>query len=93
MTIKSTLIAARKLIEKPELWIKDHGAMRGPGGEICRCTGYAIIAAAPEGHAGPALRAFQRANRLRREIYQWNDDPKRTHIDVMAAFDKAIRSA
>ena len=86
---RDVLIAARKLIEKPENWIgaepKDYGCA-----PYCSATAIWKIG---------INRAAQNAYRLLCETMgvanakDFNDAPGRTHTEVLAAFDKAIAEA
>jgi hypothetical protein len=90
MTTVDVLRDARALIDTPEKWCK--GIMRS-GGRRC-AVGAVSDATGGEMHmreseANAAFGALARAAGGRR-IYLLNDDPKTTHADVIAAFDRAI---
>lgn len=92
---KEVLIAARKKIEKEEKWVRG-GA--GAGLDDCHCCQTAISAVVGTQQARPALVVFARQiggtdNYYLSDIWHWNDDPTRTHAEVLAAFDKAIEAA
>jgi hypothetical protein len=95
-TPKDVLIAAKKLIESPENWIKHHGC--DDKGRLC--AQYALLRAL-KGDDDPRelmfarMKAFEAMEKVvgSGSIYIWNDKPKRTHKQVMRAFDKAIAVA
>jgi hypothetical protein len=91
---------ARAKIDTPEKWGKGMASfIEGGGSQKCvkaafwnnlkdytdtsQCVAYEIFRKA----AG--LRAVDETD----PVPQWNDHPKRTHAEVMAAFDKAIEMA
>lgn len=86
-TVRQVLVAARAAIVK-------HGWHR----EVpihttkARCSWLAISDAAVTFQL--ALRAAKRLEKAMgiEEIVAWNDDPKRTKRQVLAAFDKAIKA-
>ncbi len=87
------LKAARARIADPKDWGKGARFER-PVFETC-CAAEAIEEASP--HAGKerlrAYRALERAAGISSEwggIPKWNDQPKRTHAEVIAAFNLAI---
>lgn len=93
--VREVLIAARSLIAKPENWIKGHGILTTMDG-FCYCATYAVIRGGRMTFAGDitVMHAHERLRRAiglrKREVFQWNDQPSRTHSEVVAAFDKAI---
>lgn len=82
------LIAARKLIEKPENWGKGFASSRPPHQ---LCLGQAISGAAQSLRENIAA-AYMRFGEYvpYRGIPTWNDKPERTHADVLALIDKTI---
>jgi hypothetical protein len=88
------LRAAKALMDTPEKW------WRGPKiGHPTRgtCPVLAIDAASNDRGLAPK-ETFARAVGLDHvwptdSIAKWNDDPKRTHAEVMEAFDRAIERA
>lgn len=84
---KQVLIAARKLIEKPENWTNKFPKICG----YPTCVGFAI----ERSSSGMSLGNFTEALGFATVgcLVDWNDDPKRTHAEVLAAFDKAIEAA
>lgn len=101
MTPKEILIKARELIADPEHWIQGVNAQDADESEVdpedetavCFCMAGALLhvgagdaAFRIEAHAA-LVRAAQATCGL---ISPFNDDPDRTHADVLAAFDKAI---
>lgn len=98
MDAHEVLVRARNLIDDPKDWCGDAGSSvtRGP-----RCAVHAIIHA----YVGPgavsrpsvldeSLRGFGDVigndGAAVPPIVRWNDDTRRTHAEVIAAFDKAI---
>jgi hypothetical protein len=87
MNTTDILVRARKLIDHPRHWGQGMSEKR-PG---TYCAHEAIIAAA-DGVPFDAVRAF--SNSLDEpNIVRWNDDKKRTHAEVLAAFDRAIEAS
>jgi len=85
---------ARGLIENPENWAKGGEQVRGGR----HCVESACYASADPYRAEFALRLFELANATTRfgrpcPACHWNDDPERTHVEVLSAFDKAIELA
>jgi hypothetical protein len=104
MTIKDTLIAARKKIERPENWIKDGVYARDAKGKVVRTRSIDAYAYCIEGSilavtAGIfddkniAARDFLMKYTRGRALPVFNDAKKRTHAEVLALFDKAIAEA
>lgn len=95
---KSTLdvlIAARKLINKPIKWGRGRRGTDRPLNTCC--TAEAIENAAPFGSPGWAnlrLAAYRAVGNVvhRESLVSWNDEPDRTHAEVLAAFDRAIEA-
>lgn len=102
-TVKETLIAARKLIEKPENWTKGAHARDSEGvdvwpddsSSVCFCASGAVRLAS----SGSALELFIGQKMLEEclppslgydQIPSFNDAPETTHADVLALFDRAI---
>lgn len=96
MTPKQILTQARELISDPKRWTKGYfakTALGAPCGSlsdraICWCISGAINKVSEFKNHQVAY------DRLRLVvgplITQFNDDPKTTHADVIAAFDRAI---
>jgi hypothetical protein len=91
--VLATLIAARKLIEKPENWCQNNFGWKehpfekryGP-----RCAWGAIVTAAgPGGTARSAAYKFISII-ADRPLPCFNDAPQRTHAEVLELFDRAI---
>lgn len=101
-TAADVLREARRLIERPENWIKGTAEAVNKDGEKCYCAIGALEAATesagrhgPLGH-GPLFWAAHRALRdviPGRLIQVYNDYPGTTHADIVAVFDKAIEKA
>lgn len=103
MNTLQILIEARKLIEKPERWIQHDYARDADGGEVtpddsdatCFCMLGALARSAHamehEAHRLPA--ALVLSTTVGGRVHHWNDDPDRTHAEVLAAFDRAIARA
>jgi hypothetical protein len=94
------LRAARKKIEKPECWTKDRAARRIDGKgtyeqdprAVCWCmTG--ATAAVDLDDAGCSADTYLVMAVGEQFVPDWNDDPSRTHAEVLAAFDRAIELA
>ena len=89
-SVRDVLVAARKLIEKPEQWVG--------GGEQYdfsrKCAGIALDSG--NGNVGGTYADWSAACNLFRkvigadDIIPWNDTPGRTHAEVLSMFDKAI---
>lgn len=91
---REVLIAARKLIEQPQDWgTLNEVSSYGPR----YCAAFAILRAQGEYFTrSSAMNAFRSAVGLEKDvgyIGEWNDDPVRTHAEVLAAFDKALAEA
>jgi hypothetical protein len=92
----ATLRRARKLISKPERWTKGCSA-RGIDGTfrfasdkdaVCFCAIGAIDRCGGQGSAsGAAIKAIEYGLP---DIVDWNDHPRRKHIDVIRRFDRTI---
>jgi hypothetical protein len=88
MKIASELfIDAKALIDTPEKWWSPRN---GGAGKNAKCVGQAIMAVVDHNYdVFDLLRTFERTV-LTMNIPSWNDDPVRTHADIMDAFDRAI---
>ena len=96
------LLAAKEKINTPEKWTQGELAKNARGEKVprysetavCWCSLGAICAVAESETAKVESRA---ESSLRQVVIQridiWNDDPERTHEEVMNAFDKAIALA
>lgn len=95
MTTAETLRAARELIVDPEHWCQDALA-RGKGGRPVNLGGRAAVAWSAEGAiyraAGGAGAAFEAFVCFDRAVMAVGGD-HRTHADVLAMFDRAIKEA
>ena len=89
MTTKEILIEARKRIERPECWTQHRFQ---DGDAYCMSGAFFACHAAGPGAIGEAL-GHLHAIVGGRSVASWNDDPRRTHAEVLAAFDRAIESA
>ena len=84
------LRAARALIAKPGTWIQ---------GRFRNSCGFCSVGALLEAPAAGANEWLRRAvnlhtnDRYGGSIIDWNDDPKRTHEEVLTVFDTAINLA
>lgn len=95
---KDILIEAKRLIENPVQWLQGNGC--DAQGRLC--ASYAILRAfVPEDrwgtidpHSTQRMYAAQALEKVigPAEIYEWNDNRRRTHQQVMRAFDRAIRT-
>src|SRR5688572_29644934 len=94
-TASQVLMAARALISDPAVWGQGQYGMSGsvPGGRIC--SAMAIYEAASPCEAVEREPAYRYLKSVcgRGVVAYWNDDPRTTHADVMAAFDRAIALA
>lgn len=94
MSVKDDLIAAKALIADPACWFK--GAYKSMNGAAI-CASQAIIAVLgdKDGYTSSAL--WNALSDARPEgfasVSGYNDDPKTTHGDIMALFDRAINAA
>lgn len=97
MTLQSDLIAARALIDTPQKWAKhSFGRANEPMCALGACevagnahwrdleTSRALRLALPEGDW------TQFGDNL---VAAFNDDPRTTHADILALFDRAIKAA
>lgn len=97
-TVATALRTARYLIWEPELWTQGQAAQYRFGDRTVRpdqqyayCLTRALWEADTE--------VFERAVRVlwlavpTHSLEYWNDDPKRTHAEVLAALDRAIALA
>ncbi len=103
MTPLSVLIAARERVATPDRWTRGYWAHDAAGGSCgpadaqatCWCSIGAMIAAVAPAGAETMLDArslFKAANGIN-HVPRWNDDPARTHAEVLAAFDLAVELA
>jgi hypothetical protein len=88
-TVADVLRRAKALIDTPEKW--------GQGPDLwskgTKCVNLAIMTVnATNDVVGHAALKFSEAIG-RHENTRWNDDPTRTHAEVMSAFDRAIELA
>ena len=94
MTPAEVLRAARKLIERPENWVKGYFIDHIPG---CRrfCATGAIRQVSNWSYtqADTDARDYLARAADTEYIVAWNDQPNRTHVEVLAAFDAAIALA
>lgn len=97
-SVKHTLIAARKLIEKPENWLQGMMAANGDGVwvppsapmAVKFCALGAIQRIAGEFRAGPVNDAVRLAAKTT-SLALFNNT--HSHAEVLAAFDRAIEAA
>jgi hypothetical protein len=92
MKAKDVLVAARKLIEKPENWAKHRFGLD----EGASCAMGAIHRAARELNMNTAECRFfleRAAKTFPYGLEDWNDARRRTHKQVLSAFDRAIELA
>lgn len=89
-TVADLLRRAKQRLTNPKSWT-------GNGGEACVITAIVIDNPPPLQihdacrHFCTAIRSPWPADLI--DIYKWNDDPRRTHAQLMAAFDRAIELA
>ncbi|HWY35270.1 MAG TPA: hypothetical protein VNX68_11530 [Nitrosopumilaceae archaeon] len=93
MTSKEILTQARKSIENPDRWGKGP-AMYRPG-TCCASEAIKNVQGATFDERSLARGCLFRVigGVFKRPITLWNDDPKRTHKEVLQAFDEAIEIA
>ena len=96
------LIAMKEKIATPEKWLQG-GHAKNVEGEyvdpeskdaICWCSlgaAWAVTHSTPEDSYFTALEYVRKFTD--KDLLFWNDDPERTHEEVMNAFDKAIALA
>lgn len=98
---QATLIAAKAVIDTPEKWIRGASACDRKGIPVAPRSHYAtcfcIIGAVDRvaKNFDDRREAFDMLYKSTNIdiISEWNDDPARTHAEVMEAFDKAIQLA
>jgi hypothetical protein len=94
MKPSEVLRAARKMIAKPEQWCQEY--MYSPLDDGSMCSLGAIHYAAKGDHTsysvGRAILALVLGGPSV-DVAEWNDDPYRTHREVISAFDDAIALA
>lgn len=93
----SDLLTARALIAEPHLWTRHRNYIEMVDGTVMRCPGQALVDAA-RGNLARANRAWQYVLDAIGTAYgcdlpAWNDDSRRTHAEVLDAFDRAIAHA
>ena len=92
MTIADTLREARHRIEEPGKWGKGPKELEPHGDKLC--IGQAITLVAMTGALSfEARQVFLKCIDEGMTIPMWNDAPERTHMEVLAAFDRAIAPA
>lgn len=92
MTPVDILKSARALVAQPERWCQGHGGRYGDA----VCCLVALNDASKGDHVGDKYdhaKSYFTAAIQRRYVAQWNDDPWRTHAEVLSAFDRAIALA
>jgi hypothetical protein len=97
MTLRDDLIAAKALIDTPEKWAKgsEVDTTEGRRCAAVACNDFALAhsmfgrlqSALPSPHRERAASLGVAA------IFDFNDDPRTTHADIMALFDRAIAAA
>ena len=89
-SVADCLRAARKRIERPDRWF---GPRLPLYPEKAECAYLAIAnQELPPWLQHQTIETFKKAISIK-HIISWNDAPSRTHAQVLAAFDKAIRLA
>ena len=100
MKPSEVLRAARKLIERPEQWWKDSGGDPIPKDKHCAML--AIQRSMPKTTTARMRILFDESRDYVRRgagldsevmVSIWNDHSRRTHPEVLAAFDRAIALA
>ena len=92
MTTKELLISARELIADPRAWIQGTYSVFMVGtGQACYCGFGALHAVArPTSCESDARRRLNAVTGG--DFMTWQDEPRRTHGEVLAAFDRAIEA-
>ena len=104
MNAEAVLRNARTTLEKPEAWTRgvmarfDNGLECNPKSEfaVCFCPLGAIARTDTYGITkGVAIQRIEKVLGISGSgsIASWNDEPDRTHDEVLAAFDRAIADA
>jgi hypothetical protein len=105
MNTQEILIAARALITRPEHWTQgayrrdtNGNKLHRDRGAVCWCPEGAISYVATDDSSRGALSAaddlLADAAGVERGMFtDWNDDPRRTHAEVLAVMDLAIERA
>src|SRR5690242_2932574 len=101
MTPLMILTQAKKLIDRPDSWTKDHFSLDKDGGDVsprnpkaaCWCVLGALMRVS--GNSATLLEAEELFRKAigRNSTAKWQDERDVTHNDVMAAFDRAIELA
>lgn len=100
MSTVEVLKRARETISKPERWTQGAYARDARGypigvghsDAVCFCATGAIARGAPDPEARALAQMGVRIGRRPVEgLAAWNDAPERTHAEVLAAFDSAIK--
>ena len=101
MTLVETLRAARALVDTPEKWLQGAfrdgqkrciaGALRDVSPVLITDSNrsYELFAMSDD----PAYRTLLCVTGSPVTLSEWNDTSGRTHADVLAAFDRAIKAA
>lgn len=105
-TLADKLREARAFIDTPEKWTQGANARDAVGlpvpvsarGAVCFCSAGAVIRAVPSVDFSSAASQLVEAAGIvsftvEHGLTVWNDDPERTHAEVLAAFDRAIEAA
>ena len=105
MSAAETLRRARELLTPEGAWGQGYDALNGAGeavsptahNAVCRCSYGALRAAGGDVYGDAAREVLLQAIGLEAakgdSVINWNDDPGRTHAEVLAAFDRAIELA
>jgi hypothetical protein len=103
MTPVEVLRKARELISTPDRWTKGYFAHDLVGtdvephedGAVCFCALGALGVSSyyePVSWIDGAIELLETTIGCH-DLGEWNDAPERTHVDILAAFDEAIRRA
>lgn len=93
------LIRVRAQLAQSASWTQQVGARMGSGGPACSprdpmatcwCLTVAIQLLAHNDHDSNKARMMLEDLLYGRELYDWNDDPSRTHAQVLSLLDLAI---
>lgn len=91
-SVRAVLEAARAKIARPECWTKGRYSNNDGSGPYC-AVGAAIEAHTelnPGGNVWPLVHNALRDAAGETCVELWNDESSRTHVDVLALFDRAL---
>lgn len=100
MTVKEVLVGMRQLLDKPENWTqrafaRDHREVGVSAWSLFACkfclmgASFKVANSLPRAHAT----TLYLANLVEDAIADWQDNPARTHAEILQLLDKAIANA